>query len=200
MVPSISPSYPSFLVSFFPCLLFSFSVFLSQSFSTLLQLYSLFMFFHLIFFSPKFLPHQLGKYLFSVLSLTGIGASPPQGLSLTYSTTHSSIYEVSPHPSIHPSIHPVFIQNPPLSLCLLLFHQLSEPYPGPSSDPTSCWLIRHRNFRGAKAKNKTVDSRKFVATVPDWPGTLKCMQNYQKWTTEPDSQHQLPVEAWGREG
>ena len=113
---------------------------------------------------------------------------------------HPSMQSHPTHPSIHPSIHPVFIQNPPLSLCLFLFHQLSEPYPGPSSDPTSCWLIRHRNFRGAKAKNKTVDSRKFVATVPDWPGTLKCMQNYQKWTTELDSQHQPPVAAWGWEG
>ena len=143
MVPSLSPSYPSFLLSLFPCLLFSFFVFLSQSFSTLL--YFLFIFFHLIFFSLKFLQHQLGKYLFSILSLTGIGANPPQCLSLTYSTTHSSTYAVSCHPSIHPSIHPVFIQNPPLSLCLLLFHQLSEPYLGPSSDPTSCWLIRHRS-------------------------------------------------------
>ena len=78
MVPSLSPSYPSFLLSLFPCLLFSFFVFLSQSFSTLL--YFLFIFFHLIFFSLKFLQHQLGKYLFSILSLTGIGANPPQGV------------------------------------------------------------------------------------------------------------------------
>ena len=108
MAPSLSPSYPSFLLSFFPCLLFSFFVFLFQPFPTLLQLYFLFMFFHLIFSSPKFLQHQLGKYLFSALSLTDVGANTPQCLSLPYSTTHSSIYAVSPHPSIQPSIQYLF--------------------------------------------------------------------------------------------
>ena len=91
------------LLSFLPIVTFSLSTvfFFCISFSVI---------FHPALFSLYILPSH---FFLSQISSTStwqilihhpltdrIGANPPQCLSLTYSTTHSSIYAVSPHPSI----------------------------------------------------------------------------------------------------
>ena len=188
------------LLSFLPIVTFSLSTvfFFCISFSVI---------FHPALFSLYILPSHFFLSQISSTSTWQILIQHPltdrhwcqsPSVPLPHLFHHPFIHLCSLTPSIHPSIQYLFRTHLSASACFfsisflnpILAHLLHQLLADQAQKPSE----------GLKQRTRLLTPAKFVANVLDWSGTLKCIQNYQKWTTELDSQHQPRVAAWGWEG
>ena len=193
-------SLPLSLLSFLPIVTFSLSTvfFFCISFSVI---------FHPALFSLYILPSHFFLSQISSTSTWQILIQHPltdrhwcqsPSVPLPHLFHHPFIHLCSLTPSIHPSIQYLFRTHLSASACFfsisflnpILAHLLHQLLADQAQKPSE----------GLKQRTRLLTPAKFVANVLDWSGTLKCIQNYQKWTTELDSQHQPRVAAWGWEG